>query len=169
MATGGLWFTLFCCKVLSFHKHGNCVKEHHKSTYHSMNLRWHDAMARPSRAISHAPLFRLVICTFNWSTVGAQEPIGHIFHVKISPLFCKLPYTHTSHDLHHLVTGLQRQMYPCVRKLVSLVSCECEWMVCGRDWLWNLILYVMLRTQSVPNQYHCSFLARLYCPPCNQW
>ncbi len=123
-------------------------------------------------AISHACLFRHVICIFYWSKVGAQEPIDLIFHAKISLLFCKLPHTHTSHNLHHLLTGLQQQMYPCVRKLVLVVSCECEWTILRFagviDYeIWSTTL--CYKWWSVPNQYYCNFLARLYCLPCSQW
>ncbi len=78
---------------------------------------------------------------------------------------------HTRRDLHHLLTGLQQQMYPCVRKLVLVVSCECEWAILR---FVGIIVYEIWASRlcsewSAPNQCHCNFLARLYCLPCSQW
>ncbi len=112
-----LWFTLFYCKVLSSHELDSCVEGHRKSTYHSMNLRRHDATSQPSCSQSRMPnqACHLHIYLIDSRCSGANWPY---LSCQDIPLVLQPSITHPSLDLHHLLTGLQWQMYPCVRNLL---------------------------------------------------
>ena len=119
-----LWFTLFYCKVLSSHELGSCAEGHHKSNYHSTNLRWHDAMSQPSHANQPCMPIQNQTCHLHIYLIDSQccsrGQLAISFMTRYPSHSANFHVTHTSHDLHHL---------PCVRKLVSVVSCECEWAI----------------------------------------
>ncbi len=167
-----LWFTLFYCKVMSSHELGSCVEGHHKSTYHSMNLRWHNATSGPSCNQScmpnqachlHIYLIDSRCSGANWPNLSCQD----------IPLILQQSITYPSLDLHHLLTGLQRQMYPCVRNLsIGLGDQILMWTgnipVCGHDRLWHLVSLRYIKNGPQQDSI-ISILAPAWCLLPSQW
>ena len=112
---------------------------------------WDDTALRHDHlmhSVKQASVWLVISCIFSWSTVSAQESIGHVFHAKYPSSSANL---HNTSELWppYLLIGLHGQCTHILGPfwLVSVVGCKWEWtiLVCGRDWLW-LCLYVMLGT-----------------------
>ncbi len=120
--------------------------------------------------LSHTPKLGLLLHIY-WLTVGAQEPIGQILHVKISLLFLQTSITHLSLYLLHLLTGLQQQMQPCVWNLSVGLSGQ-MWtgnvLVCRHDWLCDIVPLRYVKSGSQQDSV-ISILAPTWCLPPSQW
>ena len=111
---------------------------------------WDDTALRHDHlmhSVKQASVWLVISCIFSWSTVSAQEPIGHVFHAKYPSSSANL---HNTSELWppYLLIGLHGQCTHVLGTfwLVLVVGCKWEWtiLVCGRDWLW-LCRYVVLR------------------------
>ena len=134
---------------------------------------WDDTALRHDHlmhSVKQASVWLVISCIFSWSTVSAQEPIGHVFHAKYPSSSANL---HNTSELWppYLLIGLHGQCTHVLGpfRLVSVVGCKWEWtiLVCGRDWLW-LCLYVYVRN-GLHHDNVIHTLARPYCLPHSQW